>query len=459
MLELLLNFPLIWCSLLPPRKMLECQFLHRKMLPNKLISVALFFFASSLFISSSFSAVLAPITKDHATRLYSLSVYLKTPPNLTNLLLDLGASFSWVDCSNNNYISSTYRTLSCDSPLCSALGSRACAKCFHSPTPHCSNNPCTLSPLNSVTHKFSTGKAIVDSLALPVTDGRNPGHLRSFSEFLLSCSKSSLLKGLTKGVAGLAGLGRSRFSLTTQVSTAFSSERTFALCLSGSPSAPGVAFFGSSGPYYFLPEIDLSKTLRFTPLLLNAFQSDYFINLTSIKVNGVTVQLSRKILAVDEHGFGGTKLSTVTPYTLLHSSIYKAFTETFVNQSTKLNLTVTNPVEPFKVCYNADEVMETRVGPAVPTVDLVMQGDDVFWRIFGSNSMVRIFRDGVDVWCLGFLDGGVKTKTSIIIGGHQMEDNLLQFDLRQQRLGFSSSVLAYNTTCSNFNFTTASNLS
>lgn len=209
-----------------------------------------------------------------------------------------------------------------------------------------------------------------------------------------------------------------------------------------------------------MPEIDLSKTLRYTQLLLNPVRTDYFINLTSIKVNGVSAQLNQNILAVDEQGFGGIKLSTVTPYTTLHSNIYKTFTETFVNESAKLNLTVTNPVEPFKVCYNADEVLDTRVGPAVPTVDFVMDGDDVFWRIFGSNSMVRIARDGVDVWCLGFLDGGINNAgTAIIIGGHQMEDNLIQFDLEQQKIGFSSSVLAYKTSCSNFNFTTASNLS
>ncbi|CAN4091589.1 unnamed protein product [Withania somnifera] len=423
------------------------------MLPHKLIStISLFFFTSSVLIppSSSSSAVLSPITKDHETHLYTLSLYLKTPPQLTNLLLDLSASFSWIDCS----ISSTYRSLSCNSPLCSALGSRACAKCFHHSPSHddCSSNPCIISPLNTVTHKSSNGKAIVDSLALPVTDGRNRGQLKGFSEFLMSCSKKSLLKGLMKGVAGLVGLGRSNFSLTTQVSTSFSSTRTFALCLSGSPSAPGVAFFGSAGPYYFLPETDLSRTLRYTPLIMNPVQTDYLINLTSIKVNGVTI-------AVDENGFGGSMLSTVTPYTTLHSNIYKAFTETFANESAKLNLTVTNSVEQFKICYNADEVLDTRVGPTVPTVDLVMEGDDVFWRIYGSNSMVRIARDGVDVWCLGFLDGGIETKTWIVIGGHQMEDNLLQFDLEQQRLGFSSSVLAYNTSCSNFNFTTASNLS
>ncbi|KAM3382415.1 putative aspartic proteinase GIP1 [Capsicum galapagoense] len=433
------------------------------MLPHKLISIItfFFFFTPSLFVPpcSSSSSFLSPITKDHETNLYTLTLYLKTPPQLTPLLLDLSSSFSWMDCS---IPSSTHRSLSCNSPLCSALGSRACAKCFNSRSPDdCSSNPCILTPSNSVTHKSSTGKAIVEALALAVTDGRNPGQVKGFSEFLLSCSKKCLLKGLMKGVAGLAGLGRSNFSLSTQISTSFVSTRTFALCVSGSPSAPGVAFFGSAGPYYFLPEIDLSKTLNYTPLILNPGQPDYFINLTSIKVNGVSIQLNQTILAVDQHGFGGTtKLSTVTPYTTLHSNIYKAFTETFVNESTKLNLTLTNAMEPFNVCYNADEVLDTTVGPMVPTVDLVMNSDDVFWRIFGSNSMVRIARDGVDVWCLGFLDGEIKNMTAmIIIGGHQMENNLLQFDLEQQRLGFSSSVLAYKTSCSNFNFTTSSNMS
>lgn len=61
---------------------------------------------------------------------------------------------------------------------------------------------------------------------------------------------------------------------------------------------------------------------------------------------------------------------------------------------------------------------------------------------------------GKNVVCLGFVDGGVETEVSIEIGGHQLEDNLLEFDLAYNRLGFSSSLLFRQTTCSNFNFTT-----
>ncbi|KAG6773712.1 hypothetical protein POTOM_021028 [Populus tomentosa] len=104
------------------------------------------------------------------------------------------------------------------------------------------------------------------------------------------------------------------------------------------------------------------------------------------------------------------------------------------------------------------------MGPVVPTIDLVLHNKDVVWKIFGSNSMVRIVKKGgVDVWCLAFVDGGVSTTVrgsnwigspSIVIGGHQLEDNMLQFDLESRKLGFSSSILSKGTTCSNFKFST-----
>ncbi|KAL3644859.1 hypothetical protein CASFOL_010039 [Castilleja foliolosa] len=382
----------------------------------------LFIFLFFLFFKTTSPAFLAPITKDLSTQKYLLSIYLNTPPQPTNLLLDLGAPFTLVDCLQTY---KTSETLTRKPPL--------------------------------------TGQPLTSSLSMPVTEGFNPGQLGSIPGFHFSCTKKSSLKGLIKSASGFAGLGRSNLSIPAQVSN-FSSERlVFALCMSGSPSAPGVAFFGSTGPYHFIPEIDLSKHLNYTPLLINPVgtvkgytnpSNEYFIGLTSVKVNGKAIDFDRTLLSIDEKGVGGTKLSTVTPYTVLHSSIFKALTEAFVNESAALNLTVTEPVRPFNVCYKADDVTSSRVGPDFPTIDFVMQDDDVLWRIFGSNSMVRIYREGIDVWCLGFLDGGVHPKTSLVIGGHQMEDNLLQFDLETGRLGFSSSVLMHGTMCGNFNFTT-----
>ena len=86
----------------------------------------------------------------------------------------------------------------------------------------------------------------------------------------------------------------------------------------------------------------------------------------------------------------------------------------------------------------------------MPSIELILQNKKVIWRIFGANSMVQV-KD--DVLCLGFVDGGVNPRTSIVIGAHQIEDNLLEFDMATSRLGFSATLLGRMTTCANFNFT------
>lgn len=107
---------------------------------------------------------------------------------------------------------------------------------------------------------------------------------------------------------------------------------------------------------------------------------------------------------------------------------------------------------PFQVCYDINSFSSTRVGPGVPAIDLVLQNEEVYWRMFGANSMVQV---NEDVICLGFVDGGDNPRTAIVIGGYQLENNLLQFDLARSRLGFSSSLLFRQTTCANFNFTSS----
>lgn len=165
------------------------------------------------------------------------------------------------------------------------------------------------------------------------------------------------------------------------------------------------------------------------------------------------LQVNPKLLAIDNKtGFGGTKISTSTPYGILETSIYKALTDSIVDMRGAVLTPIAPPVKPFTLCYSAADVPVTELGPVMPMIDLVMHHKDVFWRLYGGNSMVRVKGNGVDAWCLGFLDGGVNSRTSIVIGGLQMEENLLQFDLESKRMGFSSSVLLRGTKCANFNF-------
>ncbi|XP_015867269.3 probable aspartic proteinase GIP2 isoform X1 [Ziziphus jujuba] len=406
-------------------------------------------------------ALLLPLYKDPSTLQYLTKIKQRTPLVPIKLTVDLGAEFLWVDC-EQGYVSSTFKSPLCSSAPCSLLYPKICGRCV-SPTflPGCNiDNICIIHPYNPLIWTFISGRLSQDMFSIQTTNGFNPGRHVSLPNFLFSCGDTSLLQGLASGVKGMAGLGRTKIGLPYQFAAAFSLKRKFAICLSSSTRSKGVIFFGD-GPFAFLPNIDLSKSLTYTPLLINPISTggflypgkksaDYFIGVKSIKINDKVVHLNTSLLSIDNKGRGGTKISTVDPYSVLETSIYNAFIDAF-EKAMGDQVTRVAAVEPFGACFNSTGIGSTRVGAAVPTIDLVLQNNNVFWRIFGANSMVEVRKD---VLCLGFVDGGVGAKASIVIGGHQLEDNFLQFELDYNRLGFSSSLLFRQTTCSNFNFTT-----
>jgi hypothetical protein len=109
--------------------------------------------------------------------------------------------------------------------------------------------------------------------------------------------------------------------------------------------------------------------------------------------------------------FGGTKISTVNPYTVVEKSIYNALTEAFIAEAAARNITRVASVAPFDVCFSSDNMFSTRRGVSVPTIYLVLQNKSVYWSIFGANSMVQVSED---VLCLGVVNGGEKPRTSIV---------------------------------------------
>ncbi|TXG63616.1 hypothetical protein EZV62_010610 [Acer yangbiense] len=428
-------------------------------------TLLLIFFISPIttFAQQSFrpKALVLPVSKDSSTLQYLTTINQRTPLVPVSLVVDLGGQFLWADC-QQNYVSSTYRPARCNSAVCSLSRANGCGDCFSSPRPGCNNNTCGVLPDNTVTRTATSGEVAQDIVSVQSTNGFNPGRNVTVSNLIFSCAPTSLLEGLAGGVKGMAGLGRTRIAFPSQFASTFSFSRKFAICLASSSTSRGVIFFGDS-PYMFLPGIDVSESLSFTPLLINpvstasAFNqgepsAEYFIGVKSIKVGEQVVPLNTTLLSIDsQSGIGGTKISTVNPYTVLEDSIFKAVTEAFTNESATRNITRVTGVAPFDVCFSSANILSTRLGPSVPTIHLVMQnGNNVEWSIFGSNSMVAVSNE---VWCVGFVNGGSNPRTSIVIGGHQLENLLLQFDLATSRLGFTSTLSGRRTTCANFNFT------
>ncbi|XP_048236172.1 gamma conglutin 1 [Ricinus communis] len=384
--------------------------------------------------------------KDGAANLHVARISKRTPQTPLYFAVDLNGRFLWVNC-EKNYVSSTYRAPRCHSTQCSRANSQYCHKCSSKARPGCHNNTCGLMSANPVTHQNAMGEVAQDMLSIQSTRGSNPGPVVMIPQFLFVCAPSRLLQlGIPIYVQGIAGLGHAPIALPTQFASHFGFRPSFALCLSSTSAHSGVIFFGQ-GPFYMLPGIDVSSSVGYTPLIISR-EGEYHVGVRSIRINHKAVPLNTSLLKLTKRGTGGTMISTITPYTTLEHSIHQAFTKFFTNQLSSIpQLT---PVAPFSVCYDSKRFARTRAGPGVPNIDLVFSSESVVWTILGANSMVEAHPG---VLCLGFVDGGLHPRASVVVGAHQLEDNLVQFDLARSRLGFSSSLLSQRTSCANFNFT------
>lgn len=182
---------------------------------------------------------------------------------------------------------------------------------------------------------------------------------------------------------------------------------------------------------------------------------EYFIKVRSIKIDGNPLRFRSSLLSFDKDGVGGTKISTMDPYIVLHSEIYKALINVFVTKATTMNMTKVAPVAPFGACFSAKSVVNNaKTGLTVPIIDIILDGKssvlhnkNARWRIYGANSMVKVSEKVV---CLGFVDGGSEPHTSVVIGVKQMEENLVEIDLETSKLGVTASLLRMGTSCSKF---------
>ncbi|KAL3626100.1 GLC7-interacting protein 2 [Castilleja foliolosa] len=313
--------------------------------PIFIISLLLIISVSNSQPSFRPDALVLSVRKDASTLQYLTTINQRTPLVPVNLTVHLGGQFLWVDC-DNNYVSSTYRPARCRSAQCSLAGSTACGDCFNGPRPGCNNNTCGVFPDNPFTRTATSGELAEDVISVQSTDGSNPGRAVTARNFIFSCAPTFLLNGLARGVTGLAGLGRARIGFPSQFAAAFSFRRKFAICLS---SSTGVIFFGD-GPYRFLPGLDASASLIYTPLFINPVSTaatfsqgeastEYFIGVTTIRINNNPISINNTLLTIDSQGNGGTKISTVNPYTLLETSIYRAFSSAYIREAASRNIT------------------------------------------------------------------------------------------------------------------------
>ncbi|KAL2458617.1 Eukaryotic aspartyl protease family protein [Forsythia ovata] len=373
-----------------------------------------FFLVFSLIFLFSFSlsqepvlpkAAIIPVKKDPSTLQYVTQVFLGEKFSPFKLVVDVNGPFLWVDCASNPLSKSQNPIKSC-SLECSMAKSSGCTMSF-------GTKSCTLQSENPISRMVTSGNLAED---------------RIFMEL-----------GLANDAKGILGLGNTRISLPSQISSTFGFfKRKFSLCLSPSD---GVISLAESSDVSLLGG-EITRSMVYTPLISKpgGAGEEYKINVKAIKISG-------KRLSMNQENIGEAKISTTVPYTTMGSKIYGTFVEGYIKAATSRNMTRVAPVAPFGVCFDSKGVENSRFGPNVPIIDLVLQSEMVQWRIYGRNSIVQV---SDEVMCLGFLDGGLNPRDPLVIGGYQLEDYVLEFHLGTSMLGISSSLLMGEKKCSDF---------
>lgn len=254
------------------------------------------------------------------------------------------------------------------------------------------------------------------------------------------CIPQPFLRDFPPGVLGLAGLAPTALSTWNQLTRPrLGLEKKFALCLPSdeNPSNQGAIFFGG-GPYK-LRNVDARSMLSYTRLIKNPRRlNNYFLRLKGISVNGYFLRLAQNAFDFDGKGDGGVTLSTVTPFTTLRSDIYKVFIEAFSKATS--DIPRVNSTTPLEFCLKSTNHFQ------VPSIDLKF-ADGKIWKVSAANSMKKV---SDDVACLAFLNGGDAAAQAVVIGMHQMENTLVEFDVGRSAFGFSCSLGLVNASCGDF---------
>ncbi|KAJ4885841.1 Eukaryotic aspartyl protease family protein [Raphanus sativus] len=356
-----------------------------------------------------------PILKDTISGLYYTNMTVGKPPLNVNLVLDVTASALYFNCRELGYNSTTYTPVLCGSRGCAQTKDR-CTTCFGPFGPTCRNDTC-ISGVESDLAFTPTVNYLVNDDLMILRDTSPSAHLAPIplrASFACVGDGFQAYTKLPYGSNGGLGLGNTSTSFVNAIVSSYKIPFKVALCL---PSKPGNNYSGAvyiGGSPYVLPpnRKDVTGLLVSTPLTRFALHG------------GESARIS----------------SSLIPYGLLETSIYKSLVKAFAGKAKKRKA-----VAPFTDCFSYKSFGgKSLLDKEIPVISLVM-GGGAKWNIYGPDSLVKVKKTVV---CLAFIDAGVGVRFPVEIGGYQVEDNLIEFDLEASKFSFTSSLLLHNTSCS-----------
>ncbi|RVX06042.1 putative aspartyl protease [Vitis vinifera] len=249
---------------------------------------------------------------------------------------------------------------------------------------------------------------------------------KTIHEFLVGCTTSAVGEVTS---AALAGFGRSMFSLPMQMGV-----KKFAYCLNShdyddTRNSSKLILDYSDGE---------TKGLSYAPFLKNPpdFPIYYYLGVKDIKIGNKLLRIPSKYLAPGSDGRGGLMIDSGFAYGYMTGPVFKKVTNELKKRMSKYRRSLEAEAEiGVTPCYNFTGQKSIKIP------DLIYQfRGGATMVVPGKNYFVLI--PEISLACFPLTtDAGTNTLEftpgpSIILGNSQHVDYYVEFDLKNERLGF-----------------------
>ncbi|XP_052198568.1 probable aspartyl protease At4g16563 [Diospyros lotus] len=396
--------------------------------------------------SSSSSPTKTPLFP-HSYGGYSISLSFGTPAQTLPFLMDTGSSLVWFPCTKRYFcskcnfssvnperiptfipkLSSSGKILGCKNPKCGLVfGSEVRSQCRD--CDEISGNCNQTCPPYMVQYGSgaTTGLLLSETLEFPN---------KSVKDFVVGCSVFS-----TRQPCGIAGFGRGPESLPAQMGLG-----KFSYCLVSHrfdemPESSDLVLVDGldsghikTGGLSYTPFLNNTKTKNF------AFLDFYYVNLKKITVGGKNVKAPYSYLVPRDDGNGGTIVDSGTTFTFMESKVFelvaKEFEQQMANHSRASEAESQSGLRP---CFNFTAGKTVLLFPELVfhfkgggKMELPLAN---YFSFVGDSSVcMTIVTDTV-------VNPVAAGGPSIILGNYQQQNFYIEYDLRNQRLGFRKQV-------------------
>ncbi|XP_019412745.1 PREDICTED: aspartic proteinase PCS1-like [Lupinus angustifolius] len=390
----------------------------------------------------------------------TVSITVGTPPQNMSFIIDTGSELSWLQCNTTNRVIPDpfydpnhlppYTTTTCSSPTCNIKNktmNRVISDPFFDPTisssyipikcssPTCMTQTrdfpipasCDSNKLCHATLSYADSSSSEGNLA---SDMFGLGSGSDNPRIVFGCMNSTY-SSTNSNTTGLMGMNLGSLSLVSQLKIP-----KFSYCISGSDFS-GVLILGASN-FSWVGSLNYTSLVQISRPLPYFDRAAYTVRLEGIKVSNKLLIISDTIFIPDHSGAGQTMFDLGTQFTYLLGSAYIVLRNEFLNQTNNILRVLDDPNFVFEIamdlCYRVP-LNQSKL-PELPSVSLVFDGAEM--KVLGEQLLYRVpneIRGNDSVYCFTFGNSDLLGVEAFIIGHHQQQNMLMEFDIVNSRVG------------------------